>query len=44
MMATDNTHLLPTFWNKTDQLDGIRNERLLDVVPELEALRADSTR
>jgi MoaA/NifB/PqqE/SkfB family radical SAM enzyme len=44
MMATDNTPLLPTFWKKTDQLDSIRNERLLGVIPELEALHADSTR
>jgi hypothetical protein len=38
MMATDNTHLLDNFWRKTYQLDEIRRERLLDNVPELEAL------
>jgi MoaA/NifB/PqqE/SkfB family radical SAM enzyme len=44
MMATDNTGLLPTFWRKTQQLDSIRNEQILAVIPELEALDADSTR
>ena len=38
MMATDNTALLPQFWNITDQVDRIRNERLTDVVPELKQL------
>jgi len=38
MMATDNTHLIDTFWRKTHELDGIRKERMLDVIPELEAL------
>lgn len=38
MTATDNTHLLDTFWRKTHELDSIRNERLLDIIPELAAL------
>lgn len=38
MMATDNTHLIDTFWRKTHELDAIRNEKLLDTIPELEAL------
>ncbi len=38
MMATDNTHLIDTFWRKTHELDSIRSERLLDVIPELHAL------
>jgi len=38
MMSTDNTHLIENFWRKTYQLDDIRKERLLDVLPELEAL------
>jgi hypothetical protein len=38
MMATDNTHLIDTFWRKTHELDNIRSERLLDVIPELQAL------
>jgi radical SAM protein with 4Fe4S-binding SPASM domain len=33
--ATDNSHLCGTFWKKTAELDSIRNERLLDVIPEL---------
>jgi len=37
--ATDNTHLIDTFWRKTRELDSIRNERCLDVIPELEALK-----
>jgi organic radical activating enzyme len=38
MMATDNTPLIDTFWRKTHELDSIRSERLLDVMPELEVL------
>lgn len=39
MMATDNTHLLPKFWSKTHELDAIRNENVLQAIPELEALQ-----
>jgi radical SAM protein with 4Fe4S-binding SPASM domain len=39
MMATDNTHLIETFWCKTHELDNIRSERLLDVIPELGVLQ-----
>ena len=39
MMDTDNTHLIDTFWAKTHELDAIRNENLLDVIPELMALK-----
>jgi radical SAM protein with 4Fe4S-binding SPASM domain len=39
MMATDNTHLIDTFWRKTHQLDTIRSEKLLDTIPELHALQ-----
>jgi len=39
MIATDNTHLIDTFWRKTHELDAIRNESILDVIPELTALR-----
>jgi radical SAM protein with 4Fe4S-binding SPASM domain len=39
MMATDNSHLLEKFWQKTQQLDEIRNEHILDAIPELEAIR-----
>lgn len=38
MNATDNTNLIDTFWRKTYELDGIRNERCLDIIPELKAL------
>ena len=38
MTATDNTHLLDTFWRKTHELDAIRKENILDVIPELRAL------
>jgi len=36
--ATDNSHLYSKFWAKTAELDGIRNERLLDAIPELSSL------
>jgi organic radical activating enzyme len=39
MNATDNTHLIDQFWRKTHELDTIRNENLLDVIPELQALK-----
>jgi sulfatase maturation enzyme AslB (radical SAM superfamily) len=39
MMTTDNTHLIDTFWRKTHELDSIRSEHLLDVIPELQALK-----
>ena len=39
MMATDNTHLIDTFWRKTHELDAIRKEQMLDIIPELTALK-----
>jgi radical SAM protein with 4Fe4S-binding SPASM domain len=39
MDATDNTHLIDTFWRKTNELDAIRNENCLTVIPELRALK-----
>jgi hypothetical protein len=39
MMATDNTHLIDTFWRKTHELDAIRSEQWSDVIPELAALK-----
>jgi organic radical activating enzyme len=36
--ATDNTQLLDKFWRKTHELDAIRKESCLDVIPELRAL------
>jgi sulfatase maturation enzyme AslB (radical SAM superfamily) len=38
MMATDNSHLLPKFWNKMAELDAIRDEDILETIPELKAL------
>jgi radical SAM protein with 4Fe4S-binding SPASM domain len=38
MMSTDNTHLIDTFWRKTQELDSIRGEEILQVLPELEAI------
>jgi sulfatase maturation enzyme AslB (radical SAM superfamily) len=39
MQATDNTHLIDSFWRKTYELDGIRNEDVTKVIPELKALK-----
>lgn len=39
MNGTDNTHLLDTFWRKTHELDSIRKESCLSVIPELKALK-----
>ena len=39
MMATDNTHLIDTFWRKTHELDDIRKEDILKIIPELAALK-----
>ena len=39
MMQTDNTHLIDTFWRKTHELDAIRKENILDIIPELTALK-----
>lgn len=44
MMATDNTALLSKFWAKTRELDIIRREDIRKVIPEIEALDADTTR
>ena len=38
MNATDNSHLIDTFWSKTKQLDVIRKENILEHIPELAAL------
>ena len=35
MMATDNSHLLKSFWETVNDLDWSRKESLVDVVPEL---------
>ena len=38
MMADDKTNLLSKFWEKTKTLDKIRNENILESIPELRAL------
>ena len=38
MMSADNSALLPEFWEVSDQLDSIRSENLVDVIPELRAI------
>jgi MoaA/NifB/PqqE/SkfB family radical SAM enzyme len=43
MMATDNSHLLPKFWSSTQKLDAIRNEHILDILPELIAISNNCT-
>jgi hypothetical protein len=39
MMAIDNSALLPKFWKNMQDIDSIRNENILDVLPELAALK-----
>ena len=39
MNTTDNQHLIGKFWHKTHELDAIRNENILDVIPELADLK-----
>lgn len=39
MLATDNSHLITSFWGKTNELDNIRNENILEVIPELKVLK-----
>jgi hypothetical protein len=38
-MATDNSDLLPLFWSKTNELDIIRKENILDIIPELSRIK-----
>jgi organic radical activating enzyme len=35
MMADDKSHLLPKFFDRTSKLDRVRNENILDAIPEL---------
>jgi hypothetical protein len=39
LTATDNSALVSKFWSKTNELDTIRNENILDAIPELAALK-----
>jgi MoaA/NifB/PqqE/SkfB family radical SAM enzyme len=38
MDATDNSHLLTQFWDRTHKLDDIRNENVFEALPELREL------
>jgi organic radical activating enzyme len=38
MMATDNSKLIPQFWEKTFTLDRIRKESILNIIPELDEM------
>ena len=38
LKSTDNSALVPKFWDKTRELDKIRNENILETIPELRAL------
>jgi radical SAM protein with 4Fe4S-binding SPASM domain len=39
IQATDNSHLIHKFWNKMAELDDIRKENLLSIIPELKELQ-----
>ena len=39
MMATDNSSVIPEFWDRNQKLDKVRGEDLLTVLPELKALQ-----
>jgi len=39
MFAEDRSYLLDEFWKKTRDLDAIRNENVMDVLPELNLLK-----
>ena len=39
MYANDKTNYIDQFWRKTHELDTLRNENILDIIPELKALK-----
>jgi hypothetical protein len=39
MLADDKTDLIPKFWHRTEQLDKIRSEDILSIIPELSCIR-----
>ena len=41
-LETDNTHLLPKFFERMNKLDEIRGEILLDVIPELNEIQINN--
>jgi organic radical activating enzyme len=43
MMANDNSRHLGKFWQTTSDLDGVRNESIIDVIPELAELQSYCT-
>lgn len=38
LKANDKSHLISKFWEKTKQLDEIRNENILTIIPEIDRL------
>jgi len=38
-LDVNNTNYLKTFWEKTNQLDEIRNENIFDSIPELKEMQ-----
>jgi len=38
MMAEDHVDWLPDFWDTVDDIDRIRNEKLVDIIPELKQI------
>jgi radical SAM protein with 4Fe4S-binding SPASM domain len=41
-LETDNSQYLPEFWERMTKLDELRNENLLEVIPELDEIRIDN--
>jgi hypothetical protein len=41
-LKTDNTKLLPKFWERMDKLDKMRNENLSEAIPELNEIRINN--
>jgi len=41
-LETDNTKLLPKFWERMTELDKIRNENISEVIPELDEIRINN--
>jgi hypothetical protein len=41
-LETNNTHLLPKFWERMTKLDEFRNEHILVAIPELHEIRINN--
>jgi radical SAM protein with 4Fe4S-binding SPASM domain len=39
MLGQDNSYLLPKFWQRTEKLDSLRNQDILQTIPELAELK-----